>query len=224
MHQLDGIAKAKPNKLKLVTSATVSKLLTEGSKVVGVEYQAGGTQKEMGIVILATGGFAGDTSPTSFLAQCAPQLLQLPTTSDERTSGDGISLAQPMKAAVKNMNMVSVYPTAAVIPGMENDKFKIVLSDAIVGAGGKLINADGRQFVSELEIAQKRADAMGRSKPPFRIVISEDEAQKVKWLCDFYVSRKVGICPNKKANLILNRDPLDLYTLVYTPGRRKPPF
>ena len=191
VHQLDGIAKAKPNKLKLVTSATVSKLITEGSKVVGVEYQAGGIEKEMGIVLLATGGFAGDTSPTSFLAQSAPQLLQLPTTSDERTNGDGISLAQAVKAAVKNMNMVSVYPTAAVIPGMENDKFKIVLSDAIVGAGGKLINADGKQFVSELEIAQKRADAMAKSKGPFRIAISEADADKVKWLCDFYVSRKV---------------------------------
>ena len=191
MHQLDGIAKAKPDKLKLVTSATVSKLLTEGSKVVGVEYQAGGTQQEMGTVILATGGFAGDTSPTSFLAQSAPQLLQLPTTSDERTNGDGISLAQGVKAAVKNMNMVSVYPTAAVIPGMENDKFKIVLSDAIVGAGGKLVNAEGKQFVGELEIAQKRADAMSKSKGPFRIVISEAEAEPVKWLCDFYVSRKV---------------------------------
>ncbi|CAK8994860.1 Fumarate reductase (FRDS) (FAD-dependent oxidoreductase) (NADH-dependent fumarate reductase), partial [Durusdinium trenchii] len=45
MHQLETIAKAKPEKLKIVTSATVTKLLTEGTKVVGAEYQAGGTQK-----------------------------------------------------------------------------------------------------------------------------------------------------------------------------------
>ena len=191
MHQLDTIAKAKPDKLKIVTSATVTKLVVEGSKVTGVEYQAGGAQKEMGVVLLATGGFAGDTSPASLLARYAPQLMQLPTTSDERTNGDGLSMATEVKAAVKNMNMVSVYPTAAVIPGMENDKFKIVLSDALVGAGGKLINAEGVQFVGELETAQKRADAMGRTKGPFRIVISEKEVDSVKWLCDFYVSRNV---------------------------------
>ncbi|CAJ1373427.1 unnamed protein product [Effrenium voratum] len=191
MHQLDTIAKAKPDKLKIVTSATVTKLVVEGSKVTGVEYQAGGAQKEMGVVLLATGGFAGDTSPASLLARYAPQLMQLPTTSDERTNGDGLSMATEVKAAVKNMNMVSVYPTAAVIPGMENDKFKIVLSDALVGAGGKLINYEGVQFVGELETAQKRADAMGRTKGPFRIVISEKDTEAVKWLCDFYVSRNV---------------------------------
>ncbi|CAK9005557.1 unnamed protein product [Durusdinium trenchii] len=191
MHQLETIAKAKPEKLKIVTSATVTKLLTEGTKVVGAEYQAGGTQKEMGLVLIATGGFAGDTSPASLMAKWAPQLLQVPTTSDERTNGDGITLATDVKAATQNMNMVSVYPTSAIIPGMETEKFKIVLSDAIVGAGGKLINADGAQFVSELEIAQTRADAMAKSKAPFRIVISEKDAEPVKWLCDFYVSRNV---------------------------------
>ena len=263
MHQLEKIAKAKPDKLKIVTSATVSKLITEGNKVtlgskhiismifpygdflkrgtpksslligfsimnypaigvapfmetpicttflyehsihgyhfdvktrvfvcvfvafgqvVGVEYQAGGAAKEMGLVLIATGGFAGDTSPASLMAKWAPQLLQMPTTSDERTSGDGISICSDVKAVTKNMNSVSLYPTSAMIPGMENDKFKIVLSDAIVGAGGKLINGDGNQFVNELETAQARADAMFKNKPPFRIVISEQDADAVKWL------------------------------------------
>jgi len=191
IHQLETIAKAKPDKLKIITSATVTKLVTEGSKVVGVEYQAGGTAKEMGMVLVATGGFAGDTSPASLMAKWAPQLLQMPTTSDERTNGDGISLCSDVKAAVQNMNAVSVYPTAAMVPGMETDKFKIVLSDAIVGAGGKLLNGDGLQFVSELETAQTRADAMSKNKGPFRIVISEKDAESVKWLCDFYVSRNV---------------------------------
>lgn len=191
MHQLEKIAKAKPDKLKIVTSATVSKLITEGNKVVGVEYQAGGAAKELGLVLIATGGFAGDTSPASLMAKSAPQLLQMPTTSDERTNGDGISLCSDVKAATQNVGNVSMYPTSAMIPGMETDKFKIVLSDAIVGAGGKLINGDGNQFVNELETAQARAEAMSKSKGPFRIVISEKDADAVKWLCDFYVSRNV---------------------------------
>jgi len=39
------------------------------------------SQKEMGMVLVATGGFAGDTSPASLMAKWAPQLLQMPTTS-----------------------------------------------------------------------------------------------------------------------------------------------
>ena len=38
-------------------------------------------QQETGLVLIATGGFAGDTSPASLMAKWAPQLLQKPTTS-----------------------------------------------------------------------------------------------------------------------------------------------
>ena len=38
--------------------------------------------QELGLVLIATGGFAGDTSPASLMAKTAPQLLQMPTTSD----------------------------------------------------------------------------------------------------------------------------------------------
>jgi hypothetical protein len=38
--------------------------------------------QELGLVLIATGGFAGDTSPASLMAKSAPQLLQMPTTSD----------------------------------------------------------------------------------------------------------------------------------------------
>ena len=51
----------------------------------------------MGCVLIATGGFAGDTSPASLMAKFAPQLLSMPTTSDERTNGDGIALCGEVK-------------------------------------------------------------------------------------------------------------------------------
>ena len=54
-------------------------------------------------MLLATGGFAGDTGPASLMAKWAPQLLQVPTTSDERTNGDGISLSGAVKAATQQL-------------------------------------------------------------------------------------------------------------------------
>jgi len=191
VHQLQEIAKARPDRLKLITTATVNKLICEGNQVTGVEYSTDGTKTEKGTVLIATGGFAGDMAPTSFLARYAPGLMKCPTTSDERESGDGIALAESVKAGQKHMDKVLKTPMAAVIPGQENSSYKIVLSDVICGAGGKLINADGIEFVSSLETMQVRTDAMSKNKGPFRVLIAEKDTEDVKWLCDFYEKRNV---------------------------------
>ena len=66
--------------------------------------------QELGHVLLATGGFAGDTGPASLMAKWAPQLLQVPTTSDERTNGDGIGLSGAVKAATQRLGARAVRP------------------------------------------------------------------------------------------------------------------
>lgn len=192
IHQLEELAKAKPNRLTIKTSTAVTKILTQNGKVTGVEYSAGSKQTVEGVVLLSTGGFAGDGSPTSLLAQVAPEMLKLPSTNDERTNGDGITLATAAGAGQRNMNALTLYPMAAVVPGMEQDKFKICLSDAICGAGGCTINADGMAFIKDTEQScSRRSDAMMKSKAPFRVVLPESMSGGVEWLCNFYVTRKV---------------------------------
>jgi len=192
IHVLESIAQAKPDLLQIITGASVTRILTQGSKVTGVEFNRGqGSETLQGLVLLSTGGFAGDSSPNSILAQVAPALLNMPSTNDERFNGDGIRLGAAVGAATEKLNHVSIYPTTAVIPGQEAEKFKIVVSDAICGAGGKLINAEGAQFVDELASAQVRSDAMMKGKGPFRLVIAEKDSESVQWLCDFYTTRKV---------------------------------
>lgn len=192
IHQLEELAKAKPHRLTIKTSTAVTKILTQNGKVTGVEYSAGSKQIVEGVVLLSTGGFAGDGSPTSLLAQVAPQLLKLPSTNDERTNGDGITLATTAGAGQRNMNVLTMYPMAAVVPGMEQDKFKICLSDAICGAGGSIINADGMVFIKDnQQSCSMRSEAMLKSKAPFRVVLPESMSGGVEWLCNFYVTRKV---------------------------------
>eukprot|EP00933_Yihiella_yeosuensis_P037531 TRINITY_DN31497_c0_g1_i1.p1 TRINITY_DN31497_c0_g1~~TRINITY_DN31497_c0_g1_i1.p1 ORF type:complete len:967 (-),score=281.29 TRINITY_DN31497_c0_g1_i1:158-3058(-) len=203
IHALELAAKANPDLLQIVTGATVTRLLTKGAQVSGAEYsltKSGQVKTVSGCVLLSTGGFAGDSSKNSILSQVAPQLLNMPSTSDERENGDGIRLGSAVGAATDKLSEVSIYPTAAVIPGQENEKFKIVLSDAICGAGGKLIDANGARFVDELSSAQVRSDAMAKAKGPFRLVIGEKEAYAIQWLIDFYVSRKVVTLHSGGAN------------------------
>lgn len=193
IHQMEEIAKAKPNRLKIQAGADVTKITTSGAKVTGVEYadESGNIQTVLGEVIIATGGFAGDNSPSSVLAKFAPKLLALPSTGDGRNNGDGIRLGEAVGAATDKMGDISLSATAAVIPGFENDNFKMVMSEAICGAGGKMIDAAGTLFVDALASSQIRTDAMQKGKGPFRLVVPELASESVKWLTNFYVSRKI---------------------------------
>jgi len=192
IHILQQIAVARPDKLELVASATVTRLLTKGDKVVGVEYTAGGTTMTLnGSVVMAAGGFAGDMSPDSVLGKSAPALTKLPTTNDERSSGDAVTLCKAVGAAVEGLDKVELTPCAAVAANAPDSQFKLVVSDAICGAGGRLLDAQGKRFTDETASSQVRVEAMGKAKGPFRLVISEGQAASVQWLCDFYAERKV---------------------------------
>eukprot|EP00425_Heterocapsa_triquetra_P040960 CAMPEP_0195069408 /NCGR_PEP_ID=MMETSP0448-20130528/13712_1 /TAXON_ID=66468 /ORGANISM="Heterocapsa triquestra, Strain CCMP 448" /LENGTH=559 /DNA_ID=CAMNT_0040101007 /DNA_START=71 /DNA_END=1746 /DNA_ORIENTATION=- len=192
MHILQQIAVAHPGILQIVAQAEVKKLVTSGTKVTGVEYMKGGKMTSLeGQVVIATGGYAGDYTPGGVLASAAPKLMTLPTTNDERASGDGLKLGQQVGAGVAKLDKVQVIPTAAVLPGQEKSQFKVVVSDAICGAGGKLIDASGNRFCDEMASSEVRVDAMAKAKGPFRIVIKAEQAESVQWLCDFYTQRNI---------------------------------
>jgi len=195
VHQLEELLKKRPDRLKIQTSATVTKLITQGDKVVGVEYAAGSKQTAMGVVIIASGGFVGDSSPTSLLSQfqVPANLRNMPTTSDDRHDGSGIALAGQVGANLAKMDAVAITPLAAIIPGMEQEKFKVVISDTICGSGGKIINGTGDP-VPSAEPAGPASSSFGplvNATGDHTLLISGADAEAVQWLVDFYVSRKV---------------------------------
>ena len=94
---------------KVVTKAKATKLLTQGNKVVGVEYQKGGqTLKEMGPVIIATGGFGADFSSDSLLAKYRPDLMHLPTSNGEHCTGRRVK--RRLKRRLKRWVMMNLCP------------------------------------------------------------------------------------------------------------------
>lgn len=86
MEKLEEIAEKEPERARLLKKAKVVRLLDEGGKVVGVEYESGLDGKrymEYGTVILATGGYAADFTSDSLLKKYRPELWDLPTTNGD---------------------------------------------------------------------------------------------------------------------------------------------
>eukprot|EP00928_Gymnodinium_smaydae_P038749 TRINITY_DN2664_c0_g3_i3.p1 TRINITY_DN2664_c0_g3~~TRINITY_DN2664_c0_g3_i3.p1 ORF type:complete len:1003 (+),score=297.36 TRINITY_DN2664_c0_g3_i3:444-3011(+) len=192
---LQRIADAKPEALKIVSKAEVTKLLGSRGQVTGVEYTVDGQKREAtGLVILATGGYAGDQSKDSILARARPDLLKCATTNDERSAGSGLKLAQLVGAEARNLDKVQLFPNAIAAPGTENEDesgLKFVASDALCGAGAVLLDRNGKRFVDEMASSEVRVAAMQKAQAPFWLAMPQEKSASVEWLCNFYSSKQV---------------------------------
>jgi len=183
------VAQANPDRIKMVFSATVKTLIKDDEgKVVGVEYEQEGTPvvEEASVVIIATGGYAGDSAPDSLLATYRPDLVRLSSTNDERARGDGIVMSKKIGAATEHLNSVHILPLA-----LEKDDTSFVAAETILAAGGILLDGAGNRFCDEMASNNERLEAMMRATGPFRLVIGETAAVRAQWLVDFYVSKGV---------------------------------
>jgi succinate dehydrogenase/fumarate reductase flavoprotein subunit len=81
MEKLEDMAVSHPSKVRILKKADVKKLVKDASgNVVGVEFMHNGSQhKEMGPVVIATGGYAADFTSDSLLKKYRPELWDLPT-------------------------------------------------------------------------------------------------------------------------------------------------
>ena len=109
--------------LELRKWTRATKLVTQGERVVGVEYKEvtskdPETPVKTGVVlgrhvVIATGGFAADYESDSLLRKHRPDLLQYATTNNKGTTGDGHKLALAVGAKAVDLNDVQVLSTRA---------------------------------------------------------------------------------------------------------------
>jgi flavocytochrome c len=165
----------KSGMVKILTDTKVTGLLTDASgRVTGVKVVKAvdpeSEEKEIRSfnTILSTGGFAADRSPGSLLEVYRPELLKMPTTAGEYSTGDGIALAKTLGAGVVDMDKVQVHPTGWVDPKNPNSTNKVLAGELLRGVGGILLNDDGSRFCNELGIRSYVTKEMLSHDPNFR--------------------------------------------------------
>ncbi|KAF7292072.1 Flavocytochrome C [Mycena indigotica] len=175
-------------KVEIVTHARVTRLLEEEGHIVGVEYRnmAGETVVVRGEgVILATGGYAADLSPDSLIAKHRPDLLSLSTTNGPHATGDGITLATSdslpasLRAGTTDLSLVQIRQPA------------FWLRKGCAGAGGMLVDKNGKRFIKEVERRDVVTAAMQtvekEERGPVRLVMGEKAVAGMAKACAFYV-------------------------------------
>ena len=92
-------------------------------------------------VIIATGGFGGSPEQYVYYNQ---KLKGYKTTNSPSATGDFINLVAPLKVKLVDMSYIQTHPTVSYEYGM-------LITEALRGNGGILVNNKGKRFADELE-------------------------------------------------------------------------
>jgi len=202
----------KSGMVKILIDTRVTQLTRDDDgAVVGVEVVTttkNGENKTMALsapnVVLATGGFASDRSPGSYLEKYRPELMRMPATAGEFSTGDGITLATSVGAGLVDMEKVQVHPTGWVDPKDPTNPGKVLSGELMRGVGGILINKNGKRFCNELGTRAYVTDKMfshdsyyaetkqwnvNSEIPTFLLVLSSSAAQGAKKHVDHYMNK-----------------------------------
>ncbi|MDD7794567.1 L-aspartate oxidase [Clostridium sp. 'White wine YQ'] len=85
------------------------------------------------VVVLATGGIGG---------------LFTNSTNQRALTGDSINIALKHKITLKDLKYIQIHPTALYDNNADSRRF--LISEAVRGEGGKLLNPRGQRFINEL--------------------------------------------------------------------------
>jgi L-aspartate oxidase len=122
------------SKIKLIEDCLAAHILVDNGVVRGVKALDCRTDTieefECHSLVLASGG--------------AGQLFKFNTNSDIAT-GDGIALAYETGAEIIDMEFFQFHPTALHLPGVA----PFLISEAVRGEGGRLLNAKGHRFMTD---------------------------------------------------------------------------
>lgn len=191
----------------IMTSSKLLRFLKEDSEVVGIEVEVAENGKRSVLahnVVLATGGFSADfTSTSSLLRRYRPDLLHLPLTNGQQTTGDGQKIAErDLNAKLIHMDQIQVHPTGFVQlkdDSTVSSKWKFLCGELIRGIGGILLSLkSGERFVDELRTRDEVTSHIishcttDEDNPAIAaIVVGEEDYKKAKSHIDFYVSQQL---------------------------------
>ncbi|KAI8376332.1 FAD binding domain-containing protein [Radiomyces spectabilis] len=153
--------------VKILTETRALELLKSEDQISGVKVEDGHGQREIkaDAVILASGGFGGQTATTqpdqrpSLMKTYAPQFLNIATTNGPWANGDGIQLGLGVGAALRDMDQVQIHPTGFIDPQHPNASTKFLAPEALRAYGAVLLNGQGHRFADELW----RRDALSKA-------------------------------------------------------------
>ena len=127
----------KDNGVEILFNTPATEILMKDGKAVGVKAE--GYTVNAKSVVLATGGFGANLK---MVAELKPELDGFVTTNAPGCTGDGLTMAQAVGAAVVDLEQIQIHPTV-------EQKTSALITEGLRGDGAILVNQEGKRFCND---------------------------------------------------------------------------
>ena len=158
-------------KIDLRTDSHVVDLIVKNGAVAGVKVKDEDGKVyaiDSKTVVNAAGGFAGNNAMVS---KIIPRLKGFATTNHPGATGDGLLLAEKVKAAFVDMDQIQTHPTVV-------EKTGVMVTEAVRGNGAVLINKEGKRFFDELNTRDAVSAAILKQTESHAYMFFDDDVRK----------------------------------------------
>jgi fumarate reductase flavoprotein subunit len=171
-------------------------------------------------LVLAIGGYGG--SPRTFV-RYDPALAGFNTTNHPGATGDYIPLAEKIGARLLDMEQIQAHPTVEPDHG-------ILITEALRGNGGILVDLIGRRFTDELAFRDVLSAKILESRGGLAFLIFDENVRRSLSASEDYIRRRLVVSANTPRELAqkLGIDPplfsaeLETYNTVHRSGKADP--
>lgn len=155
--------------IPLFVNSEVVEIIEADGVATGVKVMIEGEEKvvQAQAIILATGGFGGNLE---MVTEYDASLDGFVTTNHEGATGNGLLMAQALGAALVDMDQIQIHPTV-------QQETSYLITEAVRGEGGILVNQNGERFYNELETRDNVSAAIISLPEQYAYVVI-DEALK----------------------------------------------
>lgn len=132
-------------------------------------------------VIIATGGFGG--SP-EIVARFNPDLGAFHTTNSASATGDFLTLTQNLEVKMIDLGEIQTHPTV-------EPEFSILITEALRGNGGILLNNKGLRFTDEMDFREELSQSILEQKDRFAWLIFDQGVRESLKSSEYYISNQL---------------------------------
>lgn len=134
-------------------------------------------------VVLATGGFGANNE---LVAKYRPEYKGFATTNNPGAVGDGLKLAEGVKATFVDLREIQAHPTVVPEKG-------ILISESMRARGSYLVNHEGKRFIDELKPRDVVAAGVLAQPGGKAWLVMDDKLVQSNKLAAGYVKQKLAV-------------------------------
>ncbi len=167
--------------LRLENKATLIRKNSRGFDVVFENRTGKECRIKADAVIIASGGFGGNTE---LVVHYKPQLKGLNTTNAVSASGDYLRLTRELPVKIINPGDIQVHPTVEPDCG-------VLITEALRGNGGILLNSSGKRFTDEMGFRDMLSRDILKQKGGYAWLVFDRKVRKSLAASECYFPMKI---------------------------------